>query len=144
MGGEGDALKGAATSCRAPNPRAMCKRMGGGWQASDFMPRAWTRHDGDGDVDVVSMKGRQRCAKGSGDIMSHPRGISEVATWEEGTTREEGATRDAWRRDEQEGDMRRNMSQRTKMKGKKRKNTQRGCSVAHAFVSGRVRHREKR
>ena len=70
MGGEGDVLKGAVTSCRAPNPRVMHKRMGGGWQASDFMPRAWTRHDGNGDIDIMSMKGKQRCAKGSGDIMS--------------------------------------------------------------------------
>ena len=30
-----------------------------------------------------------------------------------------------------------------KMKGKKRKNAQHGCSIAHAFMSGRVCHREK-
>ena len=96
MGGEGDALKGAVTSCCAPNPRVMRKKMGGGWQASDFMPHAWTRHDSNGDIDVVLMKGKQRCAKGSGDIMSHPQCISDVATWEEGTMHEEGKTCDAW------------------------------------------------
>ena len=55
-----------------------------------------------------------------------------------------GGRRDAWRRDEQEGDVRKRGSQRTKKKRKEiKKNALGGRSVTphsrHAFVSGRAR-----
>ena len=54
-------------------------------------------------------------------ILWHPQGISDVVTWEEGTMHEKGETHNTWQRDKQEGDMKRNMSQQTKMKREKKK-----------------------